>query len=40
MTWGGRPPTPEEQASWVEVLGWFADWRFPVLVLGEAGGDR
>lgn len=33
MTWGARPATRSEEASWVEVLGWFAGWDFPRLVL-------
>ncbi|MBO0685036.1 MAG: hypothetical protein J2P45_17940 [Candidatus Dormibacteraeota bacterium] len=36
MTWKGGPATHSEQASWIEALGWLADWRFPLLVLGES----
>ena len=36
MTWGGAPASESEQAAWVEALGWLADWRFPLLVLGES----
>ncbi|HAM25843.1 MAG TPA: hypothetical protein DCP11_03845 [Microbacteriaceae bacterium] len=37
MTQKGRPSTPTDDASWVEALGWFHGWDFPLAVL--AGGD-
>jgi len=33
MTWRGPQATPEIQASWVEALGWFAGWSFPLAVV-------
>jgi hypothetical protein len=30
MRQGATPPTPEENASWVEALGWFAGWDPPL----------
>ena len=29
MTYRGEPATPDERASWVEALGWFAGWSCP-----------
>jgi hypothetical protein len=33
MTYRGEPATPAERASWVEALGWFAGWCYPLAAL-------
>jgi hypothetical protein len=40
MAWGGRVPTPNERASWVEALGWFAGWDYPAALLAIDGEAR
>lgn len=30
MAEGGEPSTPEADASWIETLGWFHTWSFPI----------
>lgn len=35
MTWRGPEATPEERASWVEALGWFAGWGFAESLVGS-----
>jgi hypothetical protein len=37
FAWRGRPASAEEQASWVEALGWFAGWDYPARVVHAAG---
>lgn len=32
MTQAGQPSTPKMDASWVEALGWFHGWAFPLAV--------
>jgi hypothetical protein len=34
MTGGGRPPSPEADASWVCTLAWFNNWAFPLRMTG------
>jgi hypothetical protein len=41
LTWHGKPVGPQEQASWIEALGWFAGWDYPPKLLAPGGGhDR
>jgi hypothetical protein len=37
MTWQGPKVNAETKASWVEALGWFAGWDFPVAVVAATG---
>jgi hypothetical protein len=32
-----RAAAPEVEAAWVEALGWFAGWGFPVRLSVQAG---
>lgn len=32
MTENGAPATPTVLASWVEAVGWFHGWAFPLLL--------
>lgn len=32
MTKDGLPATPNDDASWVEALGWFAGWQVPLAL--------
>jgi hypothetical protein len=36
MRWQGPTSTPDERASWVEALGWFAGWQYPAAALAAA----
>lgn len=36
---GGQAPTPEQEASWVEALGWFAGWAVPLSLTTQPDGD-
>lgn len=38
FTWRAPPATADEEASWVEALGWFAGWDYPARVTHTAGG--
>src|SRR6266704_5039107 len=42
MGWQGSPTTPEVEAAWIEALGWFAGWEFPVRLSVQLGigGNR
>ena len=35
LTAGGRPATPDEEASWIEALSWFGGWAAAELLAGE-----
>lgn len=35
MRQGAEPPTVEQDASWIETLGWFAGWDLPLQLLGQ-----
>jgi hypothetical protein len=35
FTWQGPTASPEDHASWIEALGWFAGWDFPDRLMGE-----
>ncbi|MBC7293124.1 MAG: hypothetical protein H5T84_03260 [Thermoleophilia bacterium] len=35
LTWQGPRASPRDQASWVEVLGWFAGWRYVLEAMEE-----
>jgi hypothetical protein len=37
MGWQGPARTPELEAAWVEALGWFAGWGFPVRLSVQPG---
>jgi hypothetical protein len=33
MTKGGTPSTMDDDAAWVEALGWFAGWGLPLTLI-------
>lgn len=35
MTWKGPIAPPADRASWIEALGWFAGWSYPIRALEE-----
>jgi hypothetical protein len=37
MGWQRPAGTPEIEAAWVEALGWFAGWGFPVRLSVQPG---
>lgn len=39
MTVDGAPATPADDASWIEALGFFAGWAFPLYLAGERTGQ-
>lgn len=39
MTQAGRPSTPEADASWIQVMGWFNGWAFPMSLLADGPGQ-
>jgi hypothetical protein len=39
MTWQGPKATEQAKVSWIEALGWFAGWDFPVAVVAEARAE-
>ena len=39
MTQRGAPSTPEVDASWVQAMGWFHGWGFPLAVVATANVD-
>lgn len=36
MTQAGVPSTPEADASWIQVMGWFNGWTFPISLLTDS----
>lgn len=39
MRQGAPAPSPAENASWVEALGWFAGWEFPCWLTSPEPGS-
>lgn len=37
MSWNGPPATPEVSIAWIEALGWFVGWDFPLQAVGGEG---
>lgn len=36
MRQGAAPPTPNEDGSWIETLGWFAGWDVPLSLIARS----